>query len=558
MTNRMYAAYSFISRNPLYLLLALGVLLVTPLVLLSDMPEPDVVIRYAPMSEAIARADWKVAFHPRVPPLLPLAGGAVVWLSGCSGFTAVQLISALCFILGVIPLYLMMRQVYNERTAVIACCLYLFCSYLLRLASSGLRENAKCLALLCATWALLQIWKERRRLRNYLLLGIFCGGLTLIRDDSVSLAMGLLTIALILEILRHQLPWRSFTAGLAMLVLLIPLLIQNYHSSGYPVPSVRFAKIMQEYMPPYIFSPKARPQVPEPQPSATTAAPIAAISKAPVLPVPLQCTPPAPGLFSVLAAKTTTASFLYFLREFFKGIYLVFILPVPMIVVGRMRKGTWNGGDTILMLVFAGHTLIQVLQVAVFDQILYIDRRYLLPAVPLALGWTALFVVWIQELLTRRFSAKQSKAPAIALCVIALLLLSADTLMPILKRRYSGPKGSARQAVQKWAVHIRTEYTNPPQADQFSLDQNFYRSWRRPLVCCKDLPELGYLSGGESYLSGSNDRFIKEQTADYLATQLPPEGLPPQYPGYTLVEVLELGAFRYALWRKAAEISEKK
>lgn len=81
-----------------------------------------------------------------------------------------------------------------------------------------------------------------------------------------------------------------------------------------------------------------------------------------------------------------------------KGCYPYFSILAFCVIVWRIKAGLWNRRETIVLVCFAGHLLLEILQLIVGDGKWEISRRYLLPAAPLLFGWTAygLRVLYLQ------------------------------------------------------------------------------------------------------------------------------------------------------------------
>ena len=114
---------------------------------------PDCAARYAPMAEAFARGDWYESFHPRFCVLFQVLTGFLVWLSGCSGVVACQIVSAAFLGAALIPYWYVMRRVFNDdRIAWLSLGILLVIPRISGDAMNGLRDTGRILAL--AMWVL--------------------------------------------------------------------------------------------------------------------------------------------------------------------------------------------------------------------------------------------------------------------------------------------------------------------------------------------------------------------------------------------------------------------
>ncbi len=116
----------------------------------------DVVMRYAPMAEAVANGEWQYAFHPRFGVGFPLLSGAWVWLTGEDGLMACVHVSMVAWALCMPILFCLVERLFDRRTAWVALALYAVCPMLFRWAFEGFREPFRTLAMLLAVVAILE------------------------------------------------------------------------------------------------------------------------------------------------------------------------------------------------------------------------------------------------------------------------------------------------------------------------------------------------------------------------------------------------------------------
>lgn len=224
-----------------WLFFILLTLLMLPLILLNDIPYSDVASRYAPMAEAFSQGDWRFAFHPRIQPIFPVMSGVIAFIFQIDGFLACKLAGAFMLIIGVFPLWHGVKNLYGERQAKLALVLYLFCPYLMRLGYAGLRESTSCFAILLAYYAMSLLFKNKRSLLGVFYISLSSSILLLNRGDTVIAVGCFFLVLLIWDVLVHKLPWRTFGAGVLVLLLISPWLYYNYRQIGYGVPDVRHA-----------------------------------------------------------------------------------------------------------------------------------------------------------------------------------------------------------------------------------------------------------------------------------------------------------------------------
>ncbi len=202
----------------------------------------DTVARYAPAAEAFARGDWKYAFHPRFGVFFTGAAGVVTWILHCSGYTACVIVATLCFATAVWPLHYTFKQIWGNNVATAACLLYVTCSYLLRYAVDGLRDDAKTLALALIAMALTAFTQNNRSWRQAVALAAGCALLTILRGEGALIAIlaGIIGAILLKD-------WRKIAVGALLYLLLIsPQLYYNWRAFGYPVPELRHGVILDK------------------------------------------------------------------------------------------------------------------------------------------------------------------------------------------------------------------------------------------------------------------------------------------------------------------------
>lgn len=119
------------------------------------------------MAEYFARGEWGYAFHPRFGVLFQTLSGTAVRLFGLSGECASQIVSIGLYSLAAVPLWFVVRALFDSRTAWWALALTLLSDDLTRNAFDGLRDSGKCLG-----FALVALGVVRRESKWYAL-GLF-------------------------------------------------------------------------------------------------------------------------------------------------------------------------------------------------------------------------------------------------------------------------------------------------------------------------------------------------------------------------------------------------
>lgn len=209
-------------------------------------PGNDMASRYAPMAEAFAAGNWRVAFHPRFGLLFSAVTGSISFLTGLNGFRSCQVAAMIFFWLTTFPLWGIYRSIWDERVAAAGCFLYLISSFLTRYAYFGLRESWKAFGIALGVWGVMTVLQSAGKWRGYI--AVACGGafLIAIRGDGAFYAFVLLIVSAVLEMARaDRLPSRTFLCGLLLLLLVSPQLYYNYNTLGYPVPESRHAQLLK-------------------------------------------------------------------------------------------------------------------------------------------------------------------------------------------------------------------------------------------------------------------------------------------------------------------------
>ncbi|MBS1372115.1 MAG: hypothetical protein HPZ91_19395 [Lentisphaeria bacterium] len=501
----------------LYFLMA--VILALPPVFLTVLPASDVASRYAPMAAAFADGEWAYAFHPRVPPLLPVLGGVFAFLFRCDGFLGVRLASLLLYAFAVFPLFALFRRILPLRAACWGVLFYLFCHPLLQYAGEGLRDNGKTLALALAAWALLSLWGSPRRLRYYLWLGAGIGIGSLFRTELLVAAGLLLPVAAIRECLKKQVPWRTFAGGVVALLLLLPVVAVNRHFTGYPVPDVRLAAWLQQREKRAVAAPAAAP--------ARGAAVSGRAAPAEAAP------PPVPR---------RNLGILEYLHVLFEGFYPAYLLPVLLGAAWRIRRRQWSVEESVLACVVAGNAVVTALLILLGERYFYLSKRYLLPAAPLAFGWGGYFAISLWEYCRGRWRKWFPVPVAVLIFVVCAGILYGAALGPVIRGFTSGKQCARKNAVLTCAEAFRKDYRGESRGERRFLLTN-YRSNRRPFVVVPDAVDAAPMLAGGS-------RVFDRRMADYLV--LAPEAAPPSPEWRRIAEVPGYRDERHVIWGSPA------
>ena len=130
-------------------LLALGFFVALSAIccLLSPATAADMVIRYAPMSDAFARGEWQYAYHPRFGVLFMTLSGSIAWLTGLDGIRACQITGIGLLAFCAVPVWCSVRTLFDARAAWIAVVMTLIATETFVYAIDGLRDCGRTLGL---------------------------------------------------------------------------------------------------------------------------------------------------------------------------------------------------------------------------------------------------------------------------------------------------------------------------------------------------------------------------------------------------------------------------
>ena len=533
----------------------LSLLLCSLLGLLNDIPERDVSGRYAPMATAFSEGDWDYAFHPRVPPLLPVGAGITVWLTGCSGFVAAKAVSILFFALCVFPLYGIFLRAFNDNIARWGCVLLMFSSHFIRIAVGGLRDSGKGLAMIIACYAIVCVWQQRARLSGYIWCACGAALLTLTRGDCVLYALLFLATIFVFELYRRGaffFPWRTVMMLFVYLLCLSPQLAYNYRTIGYPVPEVRYGMILNKFEQQLglnFYNRNAIVKLPGMQADVNLVATATAVATLQPNHIAMPGNPALDISDEPSAASKSGYAVTEFIDSLFKGFYPYFFLFAFPVIIMRIYRREWKVEESILLAVLLGHALLVVMQILVFDKSLYVSRRYLIPVAPLALGWSAIGMLALWEWLRTKVPvllANRAAAPVVfAGCAIALL---ADSAGPTIKDYTSYKKSTERNATLQIAEFIRDDFGGRAMRINRELDCFSYRSNRRPLIF-GDLKVLGYCAGGQDIEMEDTDVRNGRIRPDYIVYCIADEEKEAQHPGFSRIRSFKINNTQYTIWK---------
>lgn len=203
----------------------------------------DTCARYAPMADYFARGEWEFAFHPRFGVVFQVLTGLVVKCLGVSGDCATQIVSIGFYAFATIPLWFVVRALFDSRTAWWTIALVFVFEDMTRYAFDGLRDSGKFLG-----FALVALGAVRRESKWYAL-GIFL----LVTLASYCFAVSAVLLA---GWCLFMLKGRPFGAWLksvtlpvcAFLLATAIVVVITHHFTGHWLPSPHYIRLLGRWL----------------------------------------------------------------------------------------------------------------------------------------------------------------------------------------------------------------------------------------------------------------------------------------------------------------------
>ena len=453
-------------------LASLAMLLCLPMILWQKSPETDVRNYYIPMIQAFASGNWEHAYWPMIPPLFPTFAGILATILPLPAFTVAKLTSSLFFVGTVFPLYFLNARVFDsKKIATCAVLLYMVCDPLLRYGGAGILSSGKVFFLTSSVFFLIESM-TKRTFKTAVFFSVSLAGLSLIRGEGIAAAGLIGGLFLVAEWRANQTAFKSFSRRclpvkfmvvlMMTTALLSPWFMYQYTHVGYPVIDSRQIKFL-----PFKKMIKNKQELSLPYESGA----LAALRSAPH---PASDATEKYNLWDSL------------LDQLFKGFYpLYFMLYVPVIFF-RMRKKKWTGNESMLLISGVGHTLIilGVLGCA------WTQKRYIIAALPLFLGWTAMgfFQVWEKaNQVTRNSRSRWLPKGVVGAIILGMLWSGTSRTRPSLNPRKRN-RWALNLECARWLADEGSKY-QPVHFSPLKSDQNTYHSGQLPTIAASlDLP----------------------------------------------------------------------
>jgi len=338
-----------------------------------------------------------------ISPGLVTAAGLLSLQGYLDAFTAAKIISALFFAVTVFPLFYLHKRILDRRIAIVAVILFVFCSAMLRYAGSGLQETGKTFFFILSVYALVRSIDQRKW--AFVMLLIFgISGLVLIRPEGFVIGALLFVYFIFYDIKgignkkNYEFPKKSIIALLMVFVICTPWMLYEYRTAGYFVPHVRVADALEQCLPEEI---KALVKNPSP-----------------VLMPDVQISPEDNfNIYDFSSEKMMNQSLWdRMFRPVFKGFFRIYLLFAIIGAYLRIRRKEWLRLDTVLLSLVILHTMMMIFLPGGG----WVLARYIIPAMPLVLGWSAIGVLMILDFLRVKLNGQR---------VITALVLLAGVLL---------------------------------------------------------------------------------------------------------------------------------
>lgn len=462
-------------------------------------PPSDFAHFYGPMIREFAAGRYAGAYHPGRPPLLPTLAGLIAIPSGLDAYSAGKLVSILFFALTVFPLYNLHKNIFDRRIAVVACVLFILCSRIMRYASGGQLASTKIFFLVCLAWAL-SVMTTRPHWIKALVLGLAAAGITLARAEGLLIAGLGIGFLLTIEIGTNRkylrlLPYHTVMAFGIFLLAISPWVLYEIKMTGYPVTDSRQIHHIRKSFEFIGITTDRQGQMPKdmftavPNPASQTAV-------------------PGPGQDDESELKFWRGIWHNVVIESYKGLYPEYI---PLLILGlaiSFRQKRWTTAKSCLL---GGYILHGVIILAMLGGT-WTQKRYMIQALPLLLGWTAMGTIVIYDFLHSKIGSDTKRA---SFCKVGLAAL-------VLIMFYRGN----RKGLEDWRLirHGESKERSAYLAGQWIRDDAARRAQnhKKPSTALNST-KLHYHSGANPIVMTYNPRISFFASADLISPRLYPQ-----------------------------------
>ncbi len=355
------------NKRILQLAIFLGIFCTSASIVFSDNIPLDVSNYYGPLVYEFSQGNFERAFFHSIPPLVPTLAGLISWLL-VDPFMSLQMVSSIFFLLGLWPLYLLLRRTVPAHLIPWACLLYITCPRLLRYVTMGILEGPKTFFILFMVERTVS-YMEKKDMKHLFHMAIGMAGLCLTRGEGV----GYFPLFCLFIFVAHFAPLKSaentsrkvigkFFATLARISLFVlttlalcsPWIYYEYKQTGFPCLDSRQAQygvILFQKMGWGKFEHRNTNEFPE-------------------------------GV-KMIFTDHTVRDLNRYISKTVSGFFLPFLLVIPFGMRKRWKQKKWNWIDNLLLLVIFYNYFL-------FLEIAHIKKRYIAPTIPFSLHWTIL------------------------------------------------------------------------------------------------------------------------------------------------------------------------
>ena len=212
----------------------------------------DVAGAYAWYAREFGRGIWHDVPISQLPPLNIFIAGLLV-RCGIESYAALIMLATLFMGLSLWPLYRLLKLFVSAQSAAWGCLLFVLAPKTLRFAGCGLLELTRDFFLLLAIYMLFTSFRTNRRFYFYLLFGAVLGLLTLARGEGIVMAAAVAAGLLLrpagdyksLRLIGKNILLPVLLTAIAGLAVIAPVLVKNYHVTGYPVVDARMIGVFK-------------------------------------------------------------------------------------------------------------------------------------------------------------------------------------------------------------------------------------------------------------------------------------------------------------------------
>ena len=212
----------------------------------------DVANVYAWYAREFSRGLWCAEPISKVPALNIFLAGLLA-KCGIEAYRAMILLALGSMLLTLVPLYKLLTLFLSPRMAAWGCVLWLTAPKLMRFSGAGLLESSRDLFLVTACYLLFKSRRQPCKWHHWCLFGVSLGLLALARGEGIFMA-GCMGAGLLIRPVSDWKSWNNLLQKIlkpllittaSALIMMSPVIVQNYKVTGYPVTDARLIGVVQ-------------------------------------------------------------------------------------------------------------------------------------------------------------------------------------------------------------------------------------------------------------------------------------------------------------------------